>query len=74
MTDDFFTIVDALVRIPTETGKKFHKELNLISWRGRPPVYDFRGWNEDRSEMTKGITLTGDELKLLKEKLGGIEL
>lgn len=44
------------------TGK-FHKELNLISWNGRGPVYDLRGWNDDHTEMTKGITLSEAEFQ-----------
>lgn len=48
---------------------KFHKELNLISWNDRDPVYDLRGWNEDHTEMTKGITLSEEELEELKIKL-----
>ena len=69
-----YTIEKTLACLTAGDGKKFHKELNLVSWRGRPPVYDLRGWNDGRSEMTKGITLTKEELIQLKEKLGGIEL
>lgn len=45
---------------------KFHKELNLVSWNGRDPVYDLRGWSEDHSEMTKGVTLSEEEYQELK--------
>jgi hypothetical protein len=54
------------------TGK-FHKELNLVSWNGKAPVYDFRGWNEDHTEMTKGVTLSGEEVIELKTKLMEVE-
>jgi len=69
---DFFTIIENIITL--DSDKKFHKELNLISWRCSAPVYDLRGWTRDRSEMTKGVTLTSEELTQLKEKLGGIEL
>lgn len=61
--------------------------IRLDAWRYRMNLQDYwyifqiqpqqrgicRGWNADRSEMTKGITLTKEELTILKEKLGGIE-
>lgn len=40
-------------------------ELNLISWAGRTPTFDLRKWNEDHSKMSKGISLTRDEVKAL---------
>lgn len=45
------------------------KELNLISWNGREPVYDLRTWDEAHERMGKGITLTDDDLKNLKSLL-----
>lgn len=50
------------------TGK-FHKELNMVSWNDRDPVYDLRGWNEDHTEMTKGVTMSEEEYQELKNKL-----
>lgn len=40
-------------------------ELNLISWAGRPATFDLRKWNEDHTKMSKGISLTRDEVKSL---------
>ena len=40
-------------------------ELNLISWDGRPATFDLRKWNEDHTKMSKGISLTRDEVKAL---------
>ncbi len=45
------------------------KELNLISWNNREPVYDLRTWDEAHERMGKGITLTADDLKNLKDLL-----
>jgi len=74
VADISYTIIETLALLPADPGKRYHKELNLVSWGGRQPVYDLRGWNDGRSEMTKGTTLTKEELIQLKEKLGGIEL
>lgn len=40
-------------------------ELNLVSWNGRPATFDLRKWNEDHTKMSKGISLTRDEVKAL---------
>lgn len=67
-----YEIVETLLVLPA-TGK-WHKELNLVSWNDKPAKYDLRNWNEDRSQAGKGLTLTEEELTILKEKIGGIKL
>ena len=57
------------------TGTKYTKELNLISYNDAEPVYDLRNWtetSEGERRMGKGITLTLEELKLLKETLNDL--
>lgn len=53
----------------------YHTELNLISWYGKDPKIDIRGWSDDHEKMTKGISLTEDEFIRIAqaglEKLGG---
>ncbi len=44
-------------------------ELNRVSYNGNEAKLDIRAWNEDHSKMGKGITLTDDEAKKLKETL-----
>lgn len=43
----------------------WQKELNRISWNGKPPKYDLREWNPDHTRMGKGVTLTEEELRAL---------
>lgn len=50
------------------------KELNFISWNNREPVYDIRTWNADHTEFGKGVTLTYNEMKALKQELQNINL
>jgi hypothetical protein len=50
------------------------KELNLISWNERDPKYDIREWSPDGEKMGKGVTLSKEELMVLKELLNKIEL
>lgn len=43
------------------------KEVNLISWNGKPARLDIREWSQDRVKMSKGITLSREEaMKLYK--------
>lgn len=58
------------VAVLSEGNKGWKKELNLISWNGREPVYDIRDWSEDHQKMGKGMTFKLSELQVLKESLG----
>ena len=68
-----FEIVNT-VGVISESSKGWTKELNLISWNGREPKYDLREWDPNHEKMGKGITLSKDELKRLKEMLDGMDL
>lgn len=51
-----------------DSDSKMSKELRLISWNGKDPKYDLRGWGTDENgneTMTKGITLDAEELQSL---------
>ncbi len=50
------------------------KELNLVSWNGNEAKYDIRSWDDAHEKMGKGITLSADELKRLRDLLNTIEL
>lgn len=58
----------------SESAKGWKKELNLVSWSENEPKYDLREWDAEHAKMGKGITLTAEELKKLKELLSGIDL
>jgi hypothetical protein len=57
----------------SQTGKGWAKELNLISWNGRPAKFDIRDWSPNREKMGRGIVLTVDEMKALRELLNSID-
>lgn len=61
-------------KIIAPTSRNWNLELNLISWNGREPKYDIRSWSPDHTKMSKGITLTADELKALKKTLDEIDI
>lgn len=71
MTDFSYEIVKE-VGVLSETSRGWTKELNQISWNGREPKYDIREWAPDHKKMGKGVTLSEDEIKELKELLSKI--
>lgn len=50
----------------SENTNGWKKELNLISWNDREPKYDLRDWAPEHEKMGKGVTLTDEELNVLK--------
>lgn len=73
MADFKYEIKDTIGVISTN-NKGWSKELNLISWNNREPKYDLRDWSPDHEKMGKGVTLTKEELKGLKEILVKMDL
>ena len=57
------------IAVLSESSKGWTKELNLISWNDREPKYDIREWSPDGSKMGKGITLSDEEVAVLKKAL-----
>lgn len=66
-----FTIVDEF-GVLSESPKGWTKELNLVSWEGKDPKYDIRDWAPDRERPGKGVTLTEEEFKALKDLLADL--
>lgn len=60
--------------VVSENAKGWTKELNLISWNDREPKYDIRDWGPDHSKMGKGVTLSREELKMLKDILNSMDI
>jgi len=58
----------------SESAKGWSKELNLVSWNDKEAKYDIREWDPTHEKMGKGITLSVEELKKLKDVLNRIEL
>ena len=73
MPDIKFEIINN-IGVLSESSKGWTKELNLISWNGREPKYDIRDWDPEHQKMGKGVTLTEEELKGLKQLLLEMEL
>jgi len=57
-------------------AKNWNKEVNLVSWNGKPAKLDIRSWQSNHEKCGKGIALTREETeelvklltKILKQK------
>lgn len=66
--------IKATTGVLSESAKGWKKELNLISWNDKEAKYDIRDWDAEHKKMGKGVTLTSEELKKLRDILNGMEL
>ena len=73
MADIKYDIVKE-VGVVSESSTGWTKELNLISWNNREAKYDLRDWAPEHSKMGKGITLSLEELKELKNLLNSMDI
>ena len=62
------------VGVLSETGTGWKKALNLVSWNEREPVYDIRTWSPDHEKMGKGVTISVEEAKALRDMLNALNL
>lgn len=64
--DITFDIQQHLGTLREADGRKWAKEVNLVSWNGAAPKVDIRDWSPDHTRMGKGITLSADEFETLQ--------
>ena len=69
MKEEFSYEILEEVAVLSENARGWRKELNLISWNGRPPKFDLREWAPDHETMGKGITLTNEEFAELSKTI-----
>ena len=62
------------IGVISESDKGWTKEVNLISWNNRDPKHDIRDWAPEHEKMGKGITLTKEELRELRDILNDMDL
>ena len=73
MADIKYDIVKE-VGVLSESNTGWTKELNLISWNNREAKYDLRDWAPEHAKMGKGITLSLEELKELRNLLNSMDI
>lgn len=69
MAQEFSYEIIEEIAFLSENNKGWRKELNLVSWNGRPPKFDLRDWAPDHEKMGKGLTLTNEEFEALQKAI-----
>jgi hypothetical protein len=73
MADIKFEITDELA-VLSESARGWTKEVNMVSWNDREPKVDIREWAPEHERMGKGVTLSKEEAKILRDELNKLDL
>ena len=73
MAEFKYEIVERIA-VLSQSANGWERQLNLISWNDREPKYDIRDWAPDGVKMGQGISLSHDELAILKGILSEMEI
>ena len=57
------------IGVLSTSPKGWTKELNIVSWNNGKPKFDLREWDSDHEKMGKGVTMTVEEARALRELL-----
>ena len=68
-----FEIVKNIAVLSTERSG-WTKEVNLISFNDAPPKYDIRSWDPNHEKMSKGVTLSKEEMKIFLDAMADEEI
>ena len=67
MNNEIVVEIKESLGVIRKNGNGWTRELNIVSWNGSVPRYDIREWSPDHTRMTRGITLTRDELDTITQ-------
>lgn len=73
MADIKYEITEELA-VLSESARGWTKEINLVSWNDREPKFDIREWAPEHERMGKGVTLSKEEAKILRDVLNKMDL
>ena len=57
------------IGILSTSKSNWNREVNIIRWNDGKPKLDIRDWAPEHERAGKGITLTSEEVAVLKELL-----
>ena len=69
-----FEVIRTIEVLSTNTRTGWSREINLVSWNEAKPKLDIRDWAPDHAKMGKGISLTSEEVAILRETLQELDL
>ena len=58
-----------VIGILSTSKSNWNREVNIIRWNDGKPKLDIRDWAPEHERAGKGITLTAEEVAVLKELL-----
>ncbi|MGD9569087.1 MAG: YdbC family protein [Sedimentibacter sp.] len=73
MADIKYEITEELA-VLSESARGWTKEINMVSWNDREPKIDIREWSPEHERMGKGVTLSKEEAKILRDVLNKMNL
>lgn len=62
MKSEFKYEIKKYLGVLSVSSQGWKKEVNVISWNGRPEKIDIREWSPEHDKMSKGLSLTADEM------------
>lgn len=70
MADIQFEIVKTATNLSPKSNKGWVKQLNLVKWGDREPIWDIRSWHYPDGasvpdKMSKGVSLSKEEIVTL---------
>ena len=57
----------------SESARGWTKELNLVSWNDREPKFAIREWAPEHSRMGKGVTLSKEEMQMIRDTMANFD-
>lgn len=73
MAEIKYEITDELA-VLSESARGWTKEVNMVSWNDRDPKVDIREWSPEHERMGKGVTISKEEAKILRDVLNKLDL
>ena len=62
------------IAVLAEERSGWTKELNKVSFNGGEPKFDIRTWDPEHEKMGKGVTLSDEEMIILREAIAELSL
>ena len=73
MADIKYEITEEIATL-SESPRGWTKEVNMVSWNDRDPKLDIREWAPEHERMGKGVTLSKEEMIILRDALNKMEI
>ena len=60
-----YNITEELGVLSENPSSGWRREVNYVSWNGRPAKVDIRDWSPGHEKMNKGVALSPEEVEIL---------